>query len=98
MGAHVEHVDGNALVGILTEFFDADAATLRITCRHCGAHGDMAEVVVERDDVGSIVRCRACGHTLLVILRQAGVIRVRFEGAAEIATVSSRDQRMSNRR
>jgi hypothetical protein len=47
----------------------------------------MAEVAVERDDVGSIVRCISCGHTLFVVLREAGgSIRLRFEGAAEIAT------------
>ena len=87
MSAHVEHVDGNALAGVLAEFMSTDAATLRITCRHCGAHGNMAEVDVERDAVGSIARCRGCGHTLLVILRDAGgSIRLRFEGAAEIAT------------
>lgn len=87
MGAHVEHLDGNALAGVLTEFMSADASTLRITCRHCGRHGDMAEVAVERDDAGAIVRCVGCRHTLLVVLRDAGGgIRVRFEGAAEIAS------------
>ncbi|WP_243074724.1 DUF6510 family protein [Microbacterium sp. SS28] len=87
MSAHVEHVDGNALAGILAEFMSADASTLRITCRHCGAHDPMGEVVVERDDAGSIVRCRGCSHTLLVILRDAGGgIRLRFEGCAEIAS------------
>ena len=87
MSAHVERVDGNALAGILAEFMSTDASTLRITCRHCGQHGDLAEVVVERDQVGSIVRCRGCAHTLLVILRDAGGgIRLRFDGAAEIAT------------
>ncbi len=87
MRAHVEHVDGNALAGILTEFMSTDAATLRITCRHCGQHGDLAEVAVERDDAGSIVRCRGCQRTLLVILRDAaGGIRLRFEGTAEISS------------
>jgi len=86
MGAHVEHVDGNALAGVLAEFMSTDASTLRITCRHCGQRGDMAEVVVERDDVGSIARCHGCSRTLLVILRDAaGGIRLRFEGAAEIS-------------
>ena len=87
MRAHVEHVDGNALAGILAEFMSTDASTLRITCRHCGQHGDLAEVAVERDDAGSIVRCRGCERTLLVILRDpAGGIRLRFEGTAEISS------------
>ncbi|MFH8249777.1 DUF6510 family protein [Microbacterium sp. B2969] len=87
MRSHVDHVDGNALAGVLAEFMSADASTLTIVCRHCGLHGDMAEVIVERDDVGSIVRCHGCEHTLLVILRGAGGgIRLRFEGAIEIAT------------
>jgi DNA-directed RNA polymerase subunit RPC12/RpoP len=86
MGAHVERLDGNALAGVLAELLSVDASTLRITCRHCGSRGDMAEVAVERDDVGSIVRCLGCGHTLFVVLRERGGIRLRFEGAAEIAT------------
>lgn len=87
MTSHVEHVDGNALAGVLAEFMSVDASTLRITCRHCGRHGDMAEVSVERDDFASIVRCLGCEHTLLVILRDAGGgIRLRLEGAAELSS------------
>jgi len=87
MRAHVEHVDGNALAGILAEFMSADASTLRITCRHCGQHGDLAEVAVERDEVGAIAQCRGCHRTLLVILRDSsGGIRLRFEGTAEISS------------
>ena len=87
MPAHVEHVDGNALAGVLAELMSTDASTLSITCGHCGQHGDLAEVAVERDDVASIVRCRGCERTLLVILRDAaGGIRLRFEGAAEISS------------
>jgi hypothetical protein len=87
MRAHVEHLDGNALAGVLVELMNGDASTLTITCRHCGRHGEMGDVIVERDEVASIVRCRGCEHTLLVILRDAeGGIRLRFEGAAEISS------------
>jgi formate dehydrogenase maturation protein FdhE len=87
MAAHVEHVDGNALAGVLAELMSTDASTLRITCSHCGRHGELGDVVVERDDVGAIVRCRGCERTLLVILREAGGgIRLRFEATAEISS------------
>lgn len=87
MSAHVDHVDGNALAGVLAELMSADASTLRITCRHCGMRGDLGAAVVERDDVGAIVRCRGCTRTLLVLLREAGGgIRLRFEGTAELST------------
>ncbi|MEU1970310.1 DUF6510 family protein [Microbacterium sp. NPDC019599] len=87
MGRNVERLDGNALAGVLAEFMSGDASMLRITCRHCGTQGDLAEAVVERDGVGAIVLCHGCEHTLLVILRDAdGSIRLRFEGTAEIAS------------
>ncbi|TDN93002.1 DUF6510 family protein [Microbacterium sp. BK668] len=87
MSRNVQHLDGNALAGVLAELMSTDASSLTITCAHCGSHGDMAEVSVERDAVASIVRCLSCEHTLLVILRDAGGgIRLRFEGTAEIAS------------
>lgn len=87
MSRNVQHLDGNALAGILAELLRVDASSLTVACRHCGAHGDMAEVAVERDDAASIVRCRGCGHTLFVLMRtRDGGIRLRLEGAAEIAS------------
>jgi hypothetical protein len=87
MARNVQHLDGNAIAGILAELMGGDASSLTVACRHCGAHGDMAEVAVEKDSSASIVRCLACGHTLFVVMRTAsGGVRLRLEGAAEISS------------
>ena len=70
-------VDGNAVAGTLAEVLRSDATTLRMTCGHCGRHSILAEALVERDDVGAIVRCRACTHTMLTLLRHPEGITLR---------------------
>ena len=46
MSRNVQHLDGNALAGVLAELMSTDASSLTITCAHCGSHGDMAEVTL----------------------------------------------------
>lgn len=74
----MDRVDGNALAGVLSEFFAGDPTAMSAVCGSCGARGALAEAPVERDDVASIVRCASCTRTLLTILRVNGVVRVRI--------------------
>ncbi|QKJ19537.1 DUF6510 family protein [Microbacterium hominis] len=71
-------VDGNALAGMLSGMFGDDATMLIGVCGGCGAHAPLAETVVELDDDAAIVRCRACTHTLFVVLRPSEPVRLRF--------------------
>ncbi len=62
-------VDGNAAAGILSEIFAGEVTTIVGTCGGCGMVAPLAEAVVELDEVGAIVRCRGCTHTLVTVLR-----------------------------
>ncbi len=77
-------VDGNVLAGVLSELFESDATMLTGVCAGCGAEALLAEAVVEIDDVGTIVRCRSCTHTLLTVLRTPGETRVLFGSLREL--------------
>ncbi|MFG6401910.1 MULTISPECIES: DUF6510 family protein [unclassified Microbacterium] len=71
-------VDGNAVAGTLAEVLRSDATLLQLTCGHCGTRSVLAETVVERDDVGAIIRCRSCTHTMLTVLRQSEGVTLRI--------------------
>jgi hypothetical protein len=68
-------VDGNALAGLLADVFAGDVTQYVGLCGGCGSSAPLAEAVVELDDVGAIVRCRTCRHTLATVLRSAEGVR-----------------------
>jgi hypothetical protein len=78
-------VDGNALAGLLADFFGSDVTTIVATCGGCGAIAPLAETKVELDDDAAIVRCRSCTHTLLTVLRDARGVRLRLGSIGELA-------------
>jgi DNA-directed RNA polymerase subunit RPC12/RpoP len=77
-------VDGNAVAGMLAEVLRSDATLLQLTCGTCGSRSILAEALVELDEVGAIVRCRACTHTMLTLLRKPDGVTLRI-GKLELA-------------
>jgi ribosomal protein S27E len=80
----MDHVDGNALAGPLSELFDEDLTTAMGRCAHCGDVSPLGRAVVYADAMGWVARCVGCGEVLLVIcpdgesytLHSPGVTRV----------------------
>lgn len=81
----MEPVDGNAIGGLLLEVFGAEMTTATGTCGSCGAVGQVAELVVYRPGLGTVVRCRSCDAVLMVLVQRRGVTCVDLRGLASLA-------------
>ena len=57
----MEHLDGNAAAGELSEVFALDVTTTVVTCAGCGTTGPLAEAMLYR----TVLRCPACEAVLL---------------------------------
>jgi len=73
-------LDGNAIGGLLQELFGTDMTDAEATCATCGAAGPVAETVVYLRGPGTVVRCRNCSGTLMVISQIRGMNCVDVRG------------------
>jgi hypothetical protein len=64
----MEHVDGNALAGPLSELFRFDLTMTAGECRHCHDVSVLARAMVYLDPSGYVVRCSACGDILMTVV------------------------------
>jgi hypothetical protein len=76
------HLDGNVLAGPLSELFAADMTAAVGRCLGCGDEAALACARVYPDDMGYVVRCRACGDVLMTLVRGPGDVRVEMRGIA----------------
>jgi hypothetical protein len=60
--------DGNAIAGLLQEVFGVELTTAVGVCAHCGNEGMLAETEVYLRAPGTVVRCRVCQNTLMVLV------------------------------
>jgi hypothetical protein len=77
-------LDGNAIGGLLHEVFGAEMTTAVGTCGSCGAVRQVAELVVYRSGLGTVVRCRSCQSVLMVLVEVRGVTCVDLQGLASL--------------
>lgn len=63
------HLDGNALAGVLSDVFTTDVTTARARCGRCGRDAAVAEAMVYPDSPGLVARCASCDHVLVVVVR-----------------------------
>ncbi len=63
-----EPLDGNAAAGALRDYFGAEMTTAAGECRHCGTRALIAELTVYCSGPGTVLRCRACGDVVIVIV------------------------------
>ena len=56
----MEHLDGNAAAGELSEVFALDVTTAVATCAGCGTTGPVAQAMVYEAGMGTVLRCPAC--------------------------------------
>lgn len=76
------HVDGNAIAGMLSEFFRFDVTTARARCGSCRSVAVLAVAMVYGGEQGTVVRCAECGNVLMVVVPAADSIRVQLRGMA----------------
>jgi hypothetical protein len=76
----MDHLDGNAAAGELSEVFARDVTTAIATCAGCGTTGPMAQAMVYRAGIGTVLRCPACDAVLLRYARGGGELRVELRG------------------
>ena len=75
----MEALDGNAIAGQLDEHFGTDMTTAIGACAHCGTRAQIAELSVYSRAPGAVVRCRACGNVVMVLVTSRGSTQVRAE-------------------
>jgi hypothetical protein len=80
----MEALDGNAIGGLLLHVFGTEMTTARGVCGHCGAAGQVAELVVYVRAPGTVARCRNCGGVLMVLVEVRGITCVDLLGLAEL--------------
>jgi hypothetical protein len=62
------HLDGNALAGVLSDVFTTDVTAARARCGSCGRTSTVAEAMVYPDAPGLVARCASCDHVLVVVV------------------------------
>ena len=72
----MDPLDGNAIAGSLSEHFGREMTTQRGRCSHCGTPSMIAELQVYSRAPGAVVRCRACGNVVMVLVRIRGATAV----------------------
>jgi hypothetical protein len=85
------HVDGNAIGGLLMDVFGQEMTDARGCCASCGAEHVMAELVVYRSGPGDVLRCPSCTTVVMVATRAPAGPRVYFPNLRWLAPGS--DQR-----
>ena len=68
----MEALDGNAIAGWLFESFGSEMTSVEGRCKHCGARALIAELEVYTRAPGAVVRCRACGNVVMVLVKVRG--------------------------
>jgi hypothetical protein len=76
----MEHLDGNAAAGELSEVFALDVTTAVVTCAGCGVTGPVAGAMVYEAGMGTVLRCPECDGVLLRYVRGGGGLRVEMRG------------------
>ena len=80
----VNHLDGNAPAGVLTEVFCCEPSTAVFVCAGCGEVGSVAALLAYGLEMGAILRCAVC-DTAVVRIGVAGRRRwVDLRGAVSL--------------
>jgi hypothetical protein len=72
----MEAVDGNAVAGALWEVFGTEMTTASGACAHCGTVARIAELRVYDRAPGAVMRCRACGDVVMVLVTVHDAVRI----------------------
>lgn len=80
----MNHLDGNALAGPLSEIipFDLTAAVGR--CRSCGASGMIGDALVFRATPALIARCQHCDAVLATVVESGHRVWLSLSGVTAL--------------
>ena len=73
-------LDGNAAGGLLNEIFPFEMTAAEATCGGCGTMRPIAELMLYRHVMGSILRCGRCDTALIRITYIRGCYRLDLSG------------------
>jgi Family of unknown function (DUF6510) len=76
----MDHLDGNAAAGELSEVFTLDVTTAVATCAGCGMTGPLATAMLYEAGMGAVLRCPSCDAVLLRYARGGGELRLEMRG------------------
>jgi hypothetical protein len=81
-----DHVDGNALGGVLTDIFGREMTHARACCARCASVGPMGGLIAYTRAPGAVLRCATCGTVMLVAVPRPTGLRVTFEAIKWVAS------------
>jgi hypothetical protein len=70
------HVDGNAMGGLLMDVFGREMTDAHGCCASCGTVNALAAMMVYRSGPGDVLRCPACTSVVIVAASLPGRPRV----------------------
>ena len=73
-----DHVDGNAIGGVLMELFGREMTDAHGSCANCGSVHQVGEMMVYRG-MGDVVRCPTCGNVVIVAVTIGERTRVHLD-------------------
>jgi hypothetical protein len=73
-----EHVDGNAIGGLLMGLFGQEMTDARGCCASCGSVHHVGEMIVYQG-MGDVMRCPTCGDVVMVSVTIRERIRVNLD-------------------
>jgi predicted RNA-binding Zn-ribbon protein involved in translation (DUF1610 family) len=79
-----QHLDGNAIAGLLGEMAGAEMTTAMRTCQSCGDRRAIGEHRAYRS-AGVVLRCPSCEDVAVVIGLQEERLVVHWRGTYELA-------------
>jgi uncharacterized protein DUF6510 len=82
------HVDGNAMGGLLMDVFGREMTDARGGCASCGSENVMAELIVYRSGPGDVLRCPSCTTVLMVATPVPSGPRIYISGLRWLAPSS----------
>ena len=81
----MDHLDGNAIGGLLLDVFGAEMTAAQGVCGTCGAANPVGRLIVYRQAPGTVVRCPSCRSVLMVFVQKRGVACVDLMGLASLS-------------
>jgi hypothetical protein len=84
MSAEDRRLDGNAIGGLLLEFFGVELTVATSVCGSCGAEEQVARLHVYADAPGVVVRCCHCEGVMIRIVRAPGRAWLDLSGTGSL--------------
>ena len=78
----MDHLDGNAIAGVLFDVFGDEMTAALCTCARCGRGQAVGETKVFLGGPGIVARCAGCGNPLIIVVERCGIACVDLMGIA----------------